>query len=61
MAILPFPNTLSSRLSTQPPTTWRVLVSGGLANNLKLDWVSLGRQELKGVTNPIEVFGLPST
>ena len=36
-----------------------VLVSGDFANNLKTDWVSLGRQELKGVTNPIEVFGLP--
>ena len=39
----------------------RVLVSGDFANNLKHDWVSLGRQELKGVTNPIEIFGLPGT
>ena len=37
----------------------RVLVSGEFAKNLKNDWVPLGRQELKGVTNPIEVFGLP--
>ena len=35
----------------------KVLVSGEFAKNLKIDWVSLGRPQKKGVANPIEVFG----
>ena len=36
----------------------KVLVSGEFAKNLKIDWVSLGRPQMKGVANPIEVFGI---
>ena len=34
----------------------RVLVSGEFARHLTLDWESLGRHDLRGVGDPIEVF-----
>ena len=37
----------------------KVLVSGEFAKNQKIDRVSMGRPQMKGVANPIEVFGIP--
>ena len=37
----------------------RVLVSSEFTKHLKADWVPMGSPELKGVKNPIEVYGLP--
>ncbi len=36
-----------------------VLVSGEFSRHLALDWDSLGRHELRGVEEPVEVFALP--